>query len=55
MKCGYDSIIGDIYRELSDQQGLVWAASTALFPRSKANSSCIICCFTMWANGLLYV
>lgn len=33
MKCGYDSIVGDIYRELSDQQGLVWAASTALFPR----------------------
>ena len=33
MKCGYDSDIGDLFRELSDQQRLVWAASTALFPR----------------------
>jgi hyaluronoglucosaminidase len=32
MKCGYDSIVGPIYRDLSDQQRLVWAASSALFP-----------------------
>lgn len=32
-KCGYDSIFGYIYRKFSDEQNLVWAASTALYPR----------------------
>ena len=35
MKCGYDSILGDLYRKFSNQQKPIWEASTALYPRYK--------------------
>ncbi|CAI8015829.1 Hyaluronidase-3, partial [Geodia barretti] len=32
MVCGYDSGVGKLYRQFSDEQNLVWESSTALYP-----------------------